>query len=110
MQIFQVFAGVRLYPAGLYVPPEIIVFFSVYKVRRTAYTRAPHVLNERSLWGQIPMVLLRVYAMFYNLLYYVPFVRNKSELRKRVQGADRATIENLMCAAHVYIPMDAHID
>ena len=32
-QIFQVFTSIRLYTVGLYVPPEVIVFFSVYKVR-----------------------------------------------------------------------------
>ena len=34
-QIFQVFTGFRLYMARLYVPPEVIVFFSAYKVRRS---------------------------------------------------------------------------
>ena len=44
------------------------------------------------------MVLLRLYAMFYNLFYYVPFVRNKRLLKKRIRAQDKATFDNLMCA------------
>ena len=43
------------------------------------------------------MVGLRLYAMFYNLLYYLPFVRNKALVKKRVRSADKATMENVRC-------------
>jgi len=41
------------------------------------------------------MIGLRLYAMFYNVLYYVPFVRNKKMLKKRIRSADKSTLENI---------------
>ena len=35
-QIFQIYTSARLYPARLYVAPEIIIFYSWYKVRRAS--------------------------------------------------------------------------
>jgi hypothetical protein len=46
LQIFQAYTAFRLYLVGLYVPPEVVVFFSVYKVR----ARARHGRIQRSAW------------------------------------------------------------
>ena len=43
------------------------------------------------------MVFLRMYAMFYNILYYVPFVRNKALVKKRIRKGDKSTLENVRC-------------
>ena len=122
MQVFQVFTAIRLYPARLFVAPEVVVFFSVYKVRVRrgpcthkgsvcASTRVDHSNPiERApcsrTHAQIPMVLLRVYAMFYNILYYVPFVRNKRLLKKRIQAADKVTMDNLLYVARPTLRSD----
>lgn len=49
----------------------------------------------RLVRSQVPLALLRIFAMFYNVLYYVPFVRNKTLVKKRIRVADKTTIGNL---------------
>ena len=39
--VFQVFTTVRLYAGRLYVPPEVVVFFSAYKVCAGRLPQAP---------------------------------------------------------------------
>jgi len=60
--------------------------------------RAGAVLHGRMRPRQVPMVLLRYCAMFYNVLYYVPFVRNKALVKSRVKKGDKTTMENVRCA------------
>ncbi|KJE95857.1 hypothetical protein CAOG_06260 [Capsaspora owczarzaki ATCC 30864] len=58
-----------LWPARKAVPVEVMVLFPVlYK---------------------LPMlVFIRLFGMFYNLFYYVPFVRNKTKVRSRFHNRD----------------------
>ena len=37
--------------------------------------------------------------MFYNLFYYVPFVRNKPQVRERIEAGEKKAIESIWCAA-----------
>eukprot|EP01135_Chromosphaera_perkinsii_P000888 Nk52_evm51s152 gene=Nk52_evmTU51s152 len=61
--VYIVFDFLVLSPAGYHVVPEVrVVFPLVYKLPT--------------------LTVIRLYGMFYNLFYYLPFVRNKTKINK----------------------------
>jgi len=83
MIVYSVFNMVVLMPNGLDTFSEVLVLFPI-------------------LYKLPCIVFLRVYAMFYNLLYYLPFVRNKETIRKRLQNHDKATLDNIHSMAQTW--------
>eukprot|EP01135_Chromosphaera_perkinsii_P000885 Nk52_evm48s152 gene=Nk52_evmTU48s152 len=81
--IYILFDYFVLSPAGYSVPPEVrVVFPTIYKLPT--------------------LMILRFYGMLYNLLYYLPCVRNK----KRVNDRFNETVQFKAMVDNVYIEND----
>jgi hypothetical protein len=55
--------------------------------------------GARALGRQLPHLFIRFFAMFYNVLWYVPFVRYKPEVRQRIQAGETGAIDAVWSAA-----------